>query len=42
MSKDDIKIFIQYYEKITKWMMKVMPKKANLTISVDINQKIRK
>ena len=42
MSKDDIKIFIQYYEKITKWMMKVMPKKANLTIFVDINQKIRK
>ena len=42
MSKDDIKIFIQYYEKITKWMMKVMPKKANLTIFVDINQKIKK
>ncbi len=38
MSKSDIKIFIQHYEKITRWMMKKMPKKSNLII--DINKKL--
>jgi len=41
MSKKNIIYFIQHYEKITKWMIKIMPKKANLTIFVDKNQKIK-
>jgi len=42
MKKRQIYEFIQYYEKITKWMMQVLPSKANLTINVDKNQKINK
>jgi len=42
MNKKQILKFIQHYEKITKWMMKVLPSKANLTINVDKNQKIKK
>jgi len=42
MGKKQILEFIQHYEKITKWMMKVLPSKANLTINVDKNQKIKK
>ena len=42
MDKNQIFEFIQHYEKITKWMMKVLPSKANLTINVDKNQKIKK
>ena len=42
MNKNQIFEFIQYYEKITKWMMQVLPSKANITINVDKNQKIKK
>jgi len=42
MDKNQIFEFIQHYEKITKWMMQVLPSKANLTINVDKNQKIKK
>ena len=42
MDKNQIFEFIQHYEKITKWMMKVLPSKANITINVDKNQKIKK
>ena len=42
MDKKQILEFIQHYEKITKWMMQVLPSKANLTINVDKNQKIKK
>jgi len=40
--KTEMKEFIKYYEKITKWMMKLMPKKSNLVIFVNKNQKIKK
>lgn len=42
MNKKEVKNFIQYYEKLTKWMIKTLPKKANLTIFVDSSQKIKK
>ena len=42
MNKQEIAEFIQHYEKITKWMMKVLPSKANLTVYIDKNQKIKK
>jgi len=42
MNMEQISEFIQHYEKITKWMMQVLPTKANLTINVDKNQKIKK
>ena len=40
--KLDIKNFILYYEKITKWMMMKKNIKASLTINLDKNQKIKK
>ena len=40
MNIKEIKIFIQHYEKITKWMLKDYTKKANLVIRVDKNQRI--
>ena len=42
MNKKEISEFIQYYEKITKWMIKKVPKKSSMTIFVDKNQKIKK
>ena len=42
MSKKEIANFIQYYEKITKWMFKVMPKLADIVLYVNSNQKISK
>ena len=38
MSADEIKIFIQHYEKITKWMIKDLNKKANVVINIEKNQ----
>ena len=40
MNINQINIFIQHYEKITKWMLKEYKKSANLVIEVDKNQKI--
>ena len=42
MNKKEIAEFIQHYEKITKWMMKVLLKKANINILVEKNQNIKK
>ena len=42
MNRYQLKKFIEHYEKITKWMIKTMPSKANILIKVDINQKIKK
>ena len=42
MEKIEIAEFIQHYEKITKWMMKVLPIKADLTVYIDTNQNITK
>ena len=40
MSANEIKVFIQYYEKITKWMMRDLNKKAQMVIKFEKNQKI--
>ena len=42
MNKGDLESFIKHYEKITKWMMKTMPAKADILIKIDGNQKIKK
>ena len=42
MNNKQILEFIQYYEKITKWMMQVLPSKADLVINVNKNQEIKK
>lgn len=42
MNRNEIFKFIEYYEKITKWMMKVLPFKSDLFISIDKNQNIIK
>ena len=42
MDKNEIAEFIQHYEKITKWMMKVVPIKADLTAYINTNQNITK
>ena len=42
MNKKDLQAFIQHYEKLTKWMMKTMPAKADILIKIDGNQKIKK
>ena len=42
MSDHQIEIFIQHYEKITKWMINNMHKKSNLIIEVNRDQKITK
>ena len=41
MSKENIKNFILYYEKITKWMMKKTSPKASLVIKIDKDQIIK-
>ena len=40
MSVNEIKIFIQHYEKITKWMIKDLNKKAQIVIKFEKNHKI--
>ena len=40
MSKKEIINFIQYYEKITKWMLLKMPMKANVIINITNKQEI--
>ena len=40
MSADEIKIFIQHYEKLTKWMLKDLNKKAQIVIKIEKNHKI--
>ena len=42
MNKKDLHKFIQHYEKLTKWMIKTMPAKADMLIKIDKNQKIKK
>ena len=40
MNTDEIKLFIQHYEKITKWMLREFNRFANLVIRIDKDQKI--
>jgi D-glycerate 3-kinase len=42
MSPKEIANFVQHYEKITKWMLKIMPNLANIVLYVDKDQKISK
>ena len=42
MSKQELKYFIQHYEKLTRWMIKTMPTKASIIIKINKNQKIEK
>ena len=42
MNKKEITEFIQHYEKITKWMKKVLVKKTDINILVEKNQNIKK
>jgi len=42
MNMKMLKIFIQHYEKLTKWMIKIMPVRADILIKIDTNQKIKK
>ena len=42
MRKKAINEFILHYEKITKWMIKILPKKSNMVIFIKKNQKIKK
>ena len=40
MSANEIKVFVQHYEKITKWMIKDLNKKAQIVIQFEKNHKI--
>ena len=40
MTPNEIKFFIQHYEKITKWMMRDLNKKAQIVIKFEKNHKI--
>ena len=40
MTPNEIKFFIEHYEKITKWMMKDLNKKAQIVIKFEKNHKI--
>ena len=42
MNKREVIEFIAHYEKITKWMMKILPFHSDLCISIDKNQKFIK
>jgi len=42
INKSDLQNFIQHFEKLTKWMIKTMPAKADILIKIDSNQKIKK
>ena len=41
MNKKELEYFISHYEKITKFMIRVLPKKADIVIKIDKNQRIK-
>ena len=41
MSDEQVKNFIMYYERLTKNMLKILPKKANTVISIDKNHRLK-
>ena len=41
MSDKQIKNFIMYYERLTKNMLKILPKKANTVINIDENHRLK-
>ena len=42
LSQTEIVEFIKHYEKITKWTIKVLPKKANFIAYINKDQMIKK
>ena len=41
MNKKELEYFISHYEKITKFMIRVLPKRADIVIKIDKNQRIK-
>ena len=41
MTDKDIKNFIMYYERITKHMLKTLPKKADIIIRIDKSHRLK-
>ena len=41
MSNEQVKKFIMYYERLTKNMLKILPKKANTVISIDESHRLK-
>jgi len=41
MSNEQIKNFIMYYERLTKNMLKILPKKANTVINIDKSHRLK-
>ncbi|MBL6861344.1 MAG: uridine kinase [Candidatus Pelagibacter bacterium] len=41
MSNEQVKNFIMYYERLTKSMLKILPKKADTVISIDENHRLK-
>ena len=41
MTDKQIKNFVMYYERITKHMLKTLPKKANAVISIDNKHRLK-
>lgn len=40
MTKDQVREFIQYYERVTRWMLEEMPSRSDLVVSLDSNHNI--
>ena len=41
MTAKQIKNFVMYYERITKHMLKTLPKKSNITVSIDESHRLK-
>ena len=41
MDNEQVKNFIMYYERLTKHMLKILPKKADTVISIDKKHKLK-
>ena len=41
MTEKQIKNFVMYYERLTKHMLKTLPKKANVVINIDKNHRLK-
>jgi D-glycerate 3-kinase len=42
MDKKVLDTFIMHYERLTRWMLKEMPSRANILLPLAPNQRIRK
>ena len=41
MTDEEVKNFIMYYERLTKHMLKTLPKKASTVISIDEKHRLK-